>query len=288
MRVLLVLALLFAAASAAAAEARVAAVVDGDTLALEDGRRLRLAGIEAPKPPPGLEADRPWPLAAAAATALGELAAGRTLRLPDHPPEDRHGRLLAQAERDDGLWLQGEMLRRGLARVMTRPDARDRAAAMLAVEAAARQAGRGLWGTAAFAVRPAEPEALRRDRHTVQVVEGRVVRAAKMRGQVYLNFGADWRSDVTARIDGPALRLFAEAGMDPLALQGAAVRVRGWIGDWNGPMIALTHPEQVERLDGANAAAPPPSAGGAAVPGPAVPGPGDPAAGEDFEEGGDE
>src|SRR5438067_4617440 len=29
----------------------------------------------------------------------------------------------------------------------------------------------------------------------------------------------------------PALRLFAEAGMDPLVLEGALVRIRGWVDD---------------------------------------------------------
>ena len=46
-----------------------AAAIDGDTLALDDGRVLRLAGIEAPKPPPNADGERRWPLAEAAAAA---------------------------------------------------------------------------------------------------------------------------------------------------------------------------------------------------------------------------
>ncbi|WP_051341371.1 thermonuclease family protein [Azospirillum halopraeferens] len=252
-----------------AVEVRVVAVEDAATLVLADGRRLRLAGIDAPLPE--------------AAAALAELAVGRVLRLPDPAPpgrahEDRHGRLLAQAERDDGVWLQGDLLRRGLVRVLTRPDARDRATAMLALEEEARAGGRGLWGTAAHAVRPARPEALRRDRHSIQVVEGRVVTAARVRDQVFLNFGTDWRSDVTARIGREGLKRFAAAGVDPLALAGAEVRIRGWIADRNGPMIELTHPEQLERLSAP--AAPPPRPAAAA----------DAAAqaGDDEDEGGDE
>lgn len=257
-----------ATSTSALANAQGAAALDGDTLLLADGRTVRLAGIAAPKPPPGegppgREDGRRWPLAEAATAALAELAVGRELRLPGRAPLDRHGRILAQLERTDGVWLQGELLRRGLARVATRPDARDRAADMLAAETAARRAGLGLWATAAFAVRSADPQALRGDRYSVQVVEGRVERAAKVRGTVYLNFGADWRTDVTARIDGAALKRFAAAGLDPLSLERSVVRIRGWIGDYNGPMIDLTHPEQVERVAGPDGApGPAPAAGG--------------------------
>ena len=49
-------------------------------------------------------------------------------------------------------------------------------------------------------------------------------------------------------IEAPALRLFAEAGLDPLVLEGALVRVRGWVDDRDGPRIEVTHPEQIEVL----------------------------------------
>ena len=257
-RLLLVLsALLLAAAApverlASVGRARVAAVVDGDTLDLDDGRRVRLAGIEAAKPPPGREQERRWPLAEAATGALKDLAQGRTVELRGAGVEDRYGRLLVHAVREDGLWLQGELLKRGHARVLTRPDARDLAPEMLALEAEARAAKRGIWGTRVYAVRSADDlERLRRDRDSVQVVEGRVLKASKVKGQVYLNFGEDWRSDVSVHVGRDALKLFARAGLDPLTLEGAIVRVRGWISHRNGPMIEATHPEQIERVDDA-------------------------------------
>lgn len=252
---LLLAALLLAAASPAErlpplGEGRVAAVIDGDTLELEDGRRLRLAGIEAAKPPPGRETERRWPLAEAATAALKGLAAGRTVRL--HGPEgtlpDRHGRLPAHVVGADGRWWQGELLAAGHARVRTQADGRDLAAEMLAIEAAARARGVGLWRTRAYVVRPAEPQRLRRDIDSFQIVEGRVLRAEKRGGTVYLDFGEDWRSDVTARIGRDALRAFAKVGFDPLGLRAETIRVRGWIGEHYGPTVEITHPEQIERL----------------------------------------
>jgi endonuclease YncB( thermonuclease family) len=242
----------------------VLAVEDGDTLDMDDGRVVRLAGIEAPKPPVGRNEPgghnegRHWPLAEAARAALGELALGRRIELRGAGTADRHGRILAHVVRDDGVWLQGALLTRGLARVHTRPDARDLATDMLALETGARGAGRGLWRTRAFAVRPAEPPALERDIDSFQIVEGRVVSAAKVHGQVFLNFGADWRDDVTVRISPEALKVFTRAGVDPMGLEGRAVRVRGWVGLRNGPMIEATHPEQIEAVDGAALPHPPP------------------------------
>ena len=40
--------------------------------------------------------------------------------------------------------------------------------------------------------------------------------------------------------------MFREAGTDPLSLEGKRIRVRGWLKRCNGPMIAATHPKQIE------------------------------------------
>lgn len=39
----------------------VAAVLDGETLRLTDGRTVRLIGAKAPRPPLGWRGDQPWP-----------------------------------------------------------------------------------------------------------------------------------------------------------------------------------------------------------------------------------
>lgn len=267
---LMLSALLLTANTAGPPELRVAAVADGATLLLEDGRSLRLAGIEPAAPPMGAEPGEHWPLAEAAAKALAELTLGQRLTIQGEARTDRHGRLLAHVMRGDGLWLQGELLARGLARVHTRPDARALAREMLAAEAGARAAERGIWRTRAYAVRPADPDALRRDRDSFQIVEGQVLRVTKAGGDAYLDFGEDWKADVTVHIGRAALREFVAAGIDPLSYEGRNVRVRGWVGLRAGPMIEATHPEQIERLDGAappaRAAAPAPVPPSAPVP----------------------
>ena len=228
--------------------ARVAAVVDGDTVVLDDGRQVRLVGIQAPKLPLGRPNFPTWPLAEDAKAALEEMALGRTVRLRLAPtPQDRHGRVLAHlTDIDSGLWMQGEMLTRGLARVYTFPDNRALGGELLALERQARSDGQGIWGLPYYALRTADN--VRHDAGTFQIVEGRVLESARVKKRIYLNFGADWRSDFTIKIDTRNEALFEAAGIDLLRLKGQRVRVRGWIKSQNGPMIELDHPERLEVL----------------------------------------
>ena len=227
--------------------ATVARVVDGDTLVLADGREVRLFGILAPKPPLGRPDSEPWPLADAAKAALAELAQGRSVSLAFGARRiDRHGRTLAHLHDASGRWIQGEMLARGLARVWSLPDNRDLVAEMLALERRAREARLGLWADPFYRIRaPAEAA---RAIDTFQLVEGRITASAIVRGRGYLNFGPDWRTDFTLSLDPPSVRLFEAEGVSLDALEGRRVRIRGWIKSFNGPLIEVTHPEQIEVL----------------------------------------
>ena len=225
-------------------------ITDGDTLQLTDGSEVRLTGIQSPKLPLGRANFREWPLAHVAKQALEDLTAGQRIKLyVDGNGQDRYGRVLAQAVREDGLWLQGEMVRRGLARVYTFSDNRTMATALLLKESEAREERLGIWSLAYYAVRDSEPENLERYFGTFQLIEGTVVEAARVRGRVYLNFGDDYRTDFTASIDRQSDRLFRQSGLDPLTLEGQRLRVRGWVKDFNGPLVDITHPEQIEIVD---------------------------------------
>lgn len=234
--------------------ATVTEVVDGDTVVLDDGRQVRLVGIQAPKLPLGRKGFVAWPLADRAKTALEALSLGRQVSLGyGGRRTDRHGRALAHLFLPDGRWVQGELLSQGMARVYSFPDNRAVVPQMLRLERAARAARAGIWGDDWYAVRT--PEATRRDLGTFQLVEGLVVAVAEVRGRYYLNFGADWRTDFTVMVAKGRHRLFEEMDFDLKALEGRSVRVRGWIDQRNGPMIEATHPEQIELLEGQDAAA---------------------------------
>ncbi len=219
-----------------------AGVPAGDRLELADGRTVRLAGIRLPAGPAGGQ------LAEQARATLAGLLAGRAVRLATSAAAvDRYGDLVAQVLRADGTWLQGALLQQGLAEVETRPGEIMRAAEMLALERAARAERRGLWADPAFAPRSAErlAEAI----GSFQIVQGRVLRVAPSGDYVYLNFGRDWRSDFTLRLRRAELDdRFERSGLDVLALAGRRIEVRGFVLDAGGPLIELSHPEQLQIL----------------------------------------
>lgn len=242
-----------AAALVDGGRAVVSAIVDGDTVLLdqsiEGSNEVRLVGIQAPKLPLGREGFKKWPLADEAKTMLRELTLGRTVTLKFGGRRiDRHGRLLAHLFVGQ-QWVQGALLADGMARVYSFADNRARVHDMLQLEAQARAAGRGIWGNSYYNLRtPAQLDQLI---GTFQLVEGTVFDATTVRGRTYLNFTDDWRQDFTITLDRRAFRLFKDAGIDPLSLKDKAVRVRGWLNKRNGPMIEVTHPEQIEVLDDA-------------------------------------
>ncbi len=130
--------------SALAAEVR---VVDGDTLRLGD-RTVRLAKVDAPERGQTCadQAGRPFDCGAAAAEALSRLVNGRSV-LCIVSGRDRFGRGLGQCTAG-GADLNAGLVRAGWALAYNDD------AALLALEAEARRAARGLW--AGGFVRPEE------------------------------------------------------------------------------------------------------------------------------------
>ncbi len=228
-------------------QAEVEAVIDGHTVVLDDGSVVRLAGIEAPRPPSAPTAADGWPLAREAADALTHFSLGREVGLASGGRDgDRHGRILAHLVRDDGLWVQAAMLEQGLARVNAVADLRTAMPEMLAIEADARRLRRGIWSHPFYSIR--QPQELWRYLDTFQLVEGRIVDIATIRGRMYLNFGTDWREDFTVSISPQDVDPFLALGIQFESLIEERVRVRGWVYRRYGPMIDATYPEQVEIL----------------------------------------
>ncbi|WP_323761662.1 thermonuclease family protein [Maricaulis sp.] len=214
---------------------------------------VRLAEVDTPVP----EQTRAW---------LADQLAGREVELVySGLRRDRYGRALAQIVIEAGAdsaggadragapatagWLQYRLVEAGLGRVMSHADNQAQVAWLLPVEDRARRAGRGLWAGPDHQVRDTHPDELAQDVGTAQLVEGRVLDAVQLNsGRIYLNFGSDYRSDFTVRIDAADSQAFTDAGLTPDGLVGQRVRVRGWVTDENGPMIVIDHPARLERL----------------------------------------
>lgn len=233
----------------AGAQALVDHVVDGDTVVLDSGEEVRLVGIMAPKLALGRDWMNDQPLSHEARAALEALVLGRSVILAHGGARmDRHGRILAHLFLEDGTWVQGHMLETGMARVYSFADNRAAVAEMLALEAGARQAVLGIWADPFYGVRDAaHPRDVPID--SFELVEGVVLDAGEFDRRIFLNFGHDWRTDVTATISPTDRAMFRATQTDPLALEGRRVRVRGWVGWRNGPSIVIDHPEQIEVIE---------------------------------------
>ena len=93
-----------------------------------------------------------------------------------------------------------------------------------------------------------DPEASARHLDQFALVEGRVMNVAIVRGRTFLNFGSDWQSDFTISVAARDWQRFEGAGISPDDYLGRRIQVRGWLKSRNGPMIDVSHPEQIEIL----------------------------------------
>ncbi len=220
-------------------EGRVTRVLSGDVIELDGKEQVRLAGVLAPV------GDAPY--AAASTQALQALVGGRRVTLFfGGARKDRLDRTVAQVQdADSRRWIEGAMLDAGAARVRTTPDDRSAAKPMLAREAAARRAGRGLWTIPLYEVRL--PDEIGPDEGGFMLVEGRVRRVGEGRQALYLDFSDDWRDVLSVVVPRSALRALRTAGVDPLDLPGRLIRVRGVV---EGRRLWVDHPEQIEVLTG--------------------------------------
>jgi endonuclease YncB( thermonuclease family) len=244
-------------------------VVDGETLILDGGSEVKLVGTLAPRSfDAAAAAPDDWAPAQRSREGLEHLVASRNVRIAFAGRRtDRYGRLLAHVftgSEGSHLWVQGELLKRGLTRAYALEGSTHCLAELLGHEAVAREKATGLWAETAYAIRGAdEVGGLLRLAGTFQIVEGRIHAVSELRGNLYINFGEDFRQDFTVTMRQQARRGLAEAGLVANELTGRRVRVRGWIERRGGPMIDVSHVSLIEVLapeaEEAPAAAPPPS-----------------------------
>ncbi len=126
------------------ATATVQRVIDGDTVELNDGRRVRYLGIDTPET---AKKGRPAEfLAEAAKDANARLVLQQPVRLEyDEERYDHYGRTLAYVFREDGRMVNAELVRAGLARVYLIPPNVKYRQLLVASQRQAMAARVGLW-----------------------------------------------------------------------------------------------------------------------------------------------
>jgi micrococcal nuclease len=122
------------------ATARVTEVIDGDTIIIEGGYRVRYIGIDTPETYPEAEA-----FGIEAWQANRSLVEGNEVRLEKDVSEtDKYDRLLRYVY-VDGVLVNAELVKQGLARAKAYPPDTKYQAYFEEMEAEAREAGRGIW-----------------------------------------------------------------------------------------------------------------------------------------------
>jgi endonuclease YncB( thermonuclease family) len=220
-------------------EGRVAAIIDARSFRLDDGREVRLAGIE-PVAAEKTGANR--------TAALAAIIAGRevTLRGQDDAP-DRYGRQPAFVFLDGAdTSVQNQLLEQGDALVSTAVTDKECALSLTAAEAVARQARRGTWANPA-AIKAAESHGdILAMIGQFTVVEGKVLSVRQAGATTYLNFGRNWTRDFAVTISRRMISAFGAAGIDLKSLENRRIRVRGWVEMRGGPRIDVLRVGQIE------------------------------------------
>jgi hypothetical protein len=173
-----------------------------------------------------------------------------------------------QVVTDKNIWLQADIVSKGLAWAFSTETSQGMARALKVVEDLARQQKRGFWSNPMYTIKT--PQNVRKYVDTYQIVEGRILSVnTKGSGTTFLNFGKNWQTDFSVRVTGDnrflsqvkdprvskdegdkrAAKDISEVVFDPRQWENRLVRVRGWVDGNTAPFISITQKEQIDFVD---------------------------------------
>ena len=132
-------------------------MIDGDTVKLSDGERVRLIGIDTPESRYNKklirdskrshkDIDSIIKMGKEASLFTKNLVEGKKVRLDfDVDKYDKYGRLLAYVYLEDGTFVNGKIIEEGYAQCMTIPPNVKHADMFVKLEREARNKGKGFW-----------------------------------------------------------------------------------------------------------------------------------------------
>jgi endonuclease YncB( thermonuclease family) len=195
-------------------------VIDGDTLRLQDGRSVRLIGINAPEIGRQGRGDEPYAVAARRRLqALVDESDGLVGLQPGKERKDRYQRTLAHVYGRGGVNFEARLLAEGLALQVAVAPNTEQVACQQQAERVARAAGLGLWRQAPTV------DAAQVARAGFALLGGRVSKVERNRAGAWIELDG-------AVVLHVAPKVFAQLPSGWLdALAGRHVEARGWVID---------------------------------------------------------
>jgi endonuclease YncB( thermonuclease family) len=214
-------------------------VVDGDTLRLKTGQKVRLIGIDTPELGRDGRPDRPFAQEAREALRrLIELSGWRILLQPGIEPRDRYRRILGHVYSPDGDNLTAALLRQGLGYQVVMAPNLNHLQCYQAAELEARKAAAGLW-------RNKLEDAANLDSRGsgFHLLRGRIERVGRSRSAVWLNLAGG----VAVKVPWHVWREMTQ--QEPERFDERLLEVRGWFYRYKGKLrVELSHPAALRWL----------------------------------------
>ncbi len=211
-------------------------VIDGDTVVLVDGRKLRLIGVDTPELGYGGNPHEAFAVQARDVLTVMLSKHQNTLGLRFDPQRrDHYGRVLAHGYLGDGVNVSATLLAKGLAVQLTIPPNIGNVYCYHNQEAGAEQGRRGIWALSRY--QPQENN----DGHWAppgfRVVRGRVSSIDEGRNTLWIQLEGGIRLGISRQ----DLNYFT--GLEPKSLVGRRVEARGRLRGPSGrERIRIRHP----------------------------------------------
>ncbi|MDH5300265.1 MAG: thermonuclease family protein [Gammaproteobacteria bacterium] len=220
----------------------VSRVIDGDTVLLSDGRKLRFAAINAPELTQRNRQEEPGALQAKQALQHW-LADNPQLQLRlDESTRDPYQRLLAHPFLADGQNLQALMLQQGLAAHIVDPNSLWAHRCYAALEKHAQQQQLGMWASPRFAA--IATDRLGSHDHGFYRISGKVEKVWSSNRTTWLQLS----DRVSLRIEDEDLKYFKNFSLE--ALRSHEIEAKGWLFPYrNGLNLRIKHPGALRILD---------------------------------------
>lgn len=202
---------------------RVTKVIDGDTLRLEDGRSVRIIGINAPeisrkgKPGQALGVEARRAAQAFVDKASGKIRLGYELERQDH-----YGRELAHVYDARGQSMAVSLLHQGMAFPIAIPPNINQSRCLFAAQDKARSQRVGVWGHTAW--QPLSSIRLSLGDRGFQRVRGRVEKVT-INSSIWLEL----EGKLVVRIAKEDWRHFPQKPADWQKFKGVTLEIQGWI-----------------------------------------------------------